>query len=105
MTKPCPICGEQHDADRTLSYDGKGINSCGQYRERLATFTTPKAAADLGPVFAVAPELLAALEAIVARVDGVYDHPGVKALGPLMAPSTDVHAIATKAIRKAEGRD
>lgn len=37
-TQPCPICREIHDPARGLSLDGKGLNSCGMYRDRIATF-------------------------------------------------------------------
>lgn len=37
-TKPCPICRENHDPARGLSFDGKGLNSCSPYRDRIATF-------------------------------------------------------------------
>lgn len=37
-TKPCPICRENHDPARGLSWDGMGLNSCGMYRSRIATF-------------------------------------------------------------------
>jgi hypothetical protein len=57
-TKPCPICRENHEPDRRLSFDGKGINSCGMYRNRIATFGNNDQAQLLGPVFAAAPELL-----------------------------------------------
>ena len=48
-----------------LSFDGKGINGPDEYRSRLATFTNDDAADTFGPLFAAAPNLLAALEAIV----------------------------------------
>jgi hypothetical protein len=59
-TTICPICREQHEP-RSLSFDGHGINSCGMYRSRIATFA-PDAKANgtaeiLGPLFAAAPEL------------------------------------------------
>ena len=58
--KPCPICRENHE-ERGLSFDGKGVNGCGIYRTRLATFTsgcTDDTTAMLGPLFAAAPDLL-----------------------------------------------
>lgn len=36
----------------------------------------------------------AALEAIVARINGEYDHPALKAFGPLSDTLTDVALIA-----------
>jgi len=58
--KACPVCRELHDPDRGLHFDGKGVNSCGTYRVPLAklTETCPP---ELGPVFAAAPKMLAAL--------------------------------------------
>jgi hypothetical protein len=65
----CPICRELHGPERGLSFDGKGVNSCGMYRTRLATFgkDTPE---HLGPLFATAPDLLAVLERYVAADSG-----------------------------------
>jgi hypothetical protein len=66
----CPICHEHHDETRSLSFDGFGINSCGKYRERLATFTDAgKAAAHLGPIFAAGPEMLEALMSAAIWID------------------------------------
>ena len=48
----CPTCREIHEP-RGLVYDGKGINSCGMYRARIATFR-PDAPEHLGPLFAAA---------------------------------------------------
>lgn len=64
--KPCPICREEHEP-RPLSFDGWGVNSCGMYRSRLATFAPEPhregVAAILGRLFAVAPEMLDGLKA------------------------------------------
>lgn len=56
-----------------LSFDGLGINGPDAYRSRLATFTTPDAATQWGPMLAAAPEMLAALEGVVtwARLYGL----------------------------------
>lgn len=65
--KTCPICREEHEQDRGLSFDGKGVNSCGMYRTRIATFTSGATDDDtrrLGPLFAAAPELYQALASI-----------------------------------------
>lgn len=48
-----------------LSFDGKGINGPDEYRSRVATFQTDEAAAQYGPLFAAAPDLLA--DCIAAR--------------------------------------
>lgn len=50
----CPVCREEHEP-RSLTYDGRGVNSCGMYRERIATI--PDAYSHLGPTFAAALEL------------------------------------------------
>ena len=70
--KECPICREIHGPERTLSYDGKGINACGMYRTRIATFTSGAmdgAVALLGPMFAAAPDMLAALAECETTLD------------------------------------
>lgn len=73
----CPICRERHDETRRLSFDGKGINSCGSYRSRLATFQNPTTERDLpaylGPIFAAAPALLAALGDILQTAESRPD--------------------------------
>lgn len=56
-------------------------------------------------LIAAAPELLAALIAIRARVNGVFDKPELVAFGPLHPNAAlDCEAIAAIAIAKAEGR-
>jgi hypothetical protein len=93
---PCPICREIH-APRGLCYDGMGVNSCGMYRERIATI--PHEYAFLGPVFASAPQLLEA-----ARI-------GLQALAILESNGLDTEqdekdkAFIQQAIAKAEGRE
>jgi len=47
-----------------LSFDGHGINGPDEYRTRIATFTGAHGAADYGPLFAAAPELLRELRAL-----------------------------------------
>ena len=59
---PCPICRENHAQGRSLSYDGKGINSCGMYRNRIAKFQDHDIAEELGPKFAAAPAMYEALK-------------------------------------------
>lgn len=50
-------------------------------------------------------ELLAALKAIKARIDGDYDNPALVAFGPLHTDiSLDCALLADAAIAKAEGR-
>ncbi len=57
-----------------------------------------------GTLIAAAPDLLAALEAIAARVDGVFDDPALMAFGPLSIDTeADCLAIARAAIAKARG--
>ena len=75
MTKQCPICRESHEPGRGLSYDGCGINSCGMYRDRIATFTDKRGltAGLLGPMFAEAPSLLAALEGLLDAISDLGD--------------------------------
>lgn len=60
--------------------------------------------ADDARLIAAAPDLLAALEAIAARVDGVFDDPALMAFGPLSIDTgADCSAIARAAIAKAKG--
>jgi hypothetical protein len=57
---------------RHLSYDGHGVNDTDKYRSRLATFADGVYQDDrdrLGPMFAAAPDLLAALVDLVNRAD------------------------------------
>ena len=75
-TKACPICREIHGSDRGLSFDGKGVNSCGMYRERLATLQ-PDCPEALGRLFAEAPAMLALLErghTLNNALDGFKSH-------------------------------
>ena len=62
----CTICREQHMVSRTLSYDGRGINSCGMYRNRIATFQhSDDVARELGPKFAAAPAMYEAIKQVI----------------------------------------
>lgn len=54
-------------------------------------------------LIASAPELLSALNAIVARIQGDWDHPDLVRYGPLQLASHDCLEIARAAIAKAEG--
>ena len=69
----CPICREKHEP-RSLSYDGKGINACGMYRSRLATFEND-APEHLGPLFAASPRMLEALEWVADNPLNIRNHP------------------------------
>ena len=58
---------------KTLSYDGFGINGYDEYLTRLATFTDSmpeEQRAEFGPLFAAAPELLAAARRMVDALRG-----------------------------------
>lgn len=54
-------------------------------------------------VHEAAPDLLAALEAIVARERGEFDNPHLLAHGPLSSKTEDILAIARAAIAQAKG--
>ncbi len=57
-------------------------------------------------LIAAAPDLLAALEAIEARISGTYDNPALMAFGPLSIDTeADCSAIARAAIAKARGQE
>lgn len=55
-------------------------------------------------LIAAAPELLAALQAIKSRINGVWDDPALMAFGPLSVNGDDdILELATAAIAKATG--
>ena len=55
-------------------------------------------------LIAAAPDMLAALEAIEARISGIWDNPALVAFGPLSTNTdADCLAIARAAIAKAKG--
>lgn len=57
-------------------------------------------------LIADAPEMRTALEAIIARIDGDYDHPSLKKFGPLKdLMLNDIYDIAIAAIAKATAVD
>jgi hypothetical protein len=69
----CQVCRERHDPAVDLSFDGKGINSCGMYRTRLATFTSgcsDDIVALLGPLFESSFKLLAVAHRVLDRSEG-----------------------------------
>lgn len=70
-SKACPICREEHPP-RGLSYDGRGVNSCGMYRSRIATITNEYQ--HLGPTLAAALELLAACKALHDALSNILEH-------------------------------
>lgn len=51
-----------------------------------------------------APDLLSALKAIIARIDGVYDDPDLMNFGGLSDKDSDIKYIASVAIAKAGGK-
>lgn len=69
METKCEICREIHGPDRGLSFDGKGINSCGMYRSRLLTLMHPnedaQLAAELVRRYSAHAELVRACEAAI----------------------------------------
>lgn len=93
---PCPYCRENHEP-RPLSFDGFGINSCGIYRDRLATFatgqdeTTRKALATL---WIAAPDLLKVLKAALTTIE--RDMP--------LKERNEIRDQVNRAIATAEGR-
>ncbi len=48
-------------------------------------------------------DLIAALEAIMARLKGEFDHPALMAIGPLSTTDADIGTIAEAALSKAKG--
>jgi hypothetical protein len=52
-----------------LSFDGKGVNDCDEYRSRIATFTSDEKAQKFGELFAAAPELLDVLALALPYVE------------------------------------
>jgi hypothetical protein len=56
----CQYCGEIHHSDRTLSYDGFGLNLCDQHKTRIATFQEKNCnvARSLGNIWQHTPELM-----------------------------------------------
>lgn len=54
-------------------------------------------------LFAAAPELLDALKAILARLNGEWDNPALTKIGPLSTEGADIEFIARAAIVKAKG--
>lgn len=72
-----------------LSFDGKGVNGPDEHRSRLATFVDDEIAQQYGPLFAAAPELLEALQAIDARINGEWGNPALVKCGPLLTNGWD----------------
>jgi hypothetical protein len=67
--------------------------------ETLVAFLPPDLPQHVALLLAGAPQLLMALEAIKARIDGEYDHPALVAFGALRVNTEeDILEIATQAI-------
>ena len=74
---PCPYCRESHEP-KPLSYDGFGINSCGMYADRIATFSksVPEPMRkELGHLWKAAPDLLEVAKAAYVYITG---NPGLE---------------------------
>lgn len=91
----CPICREQIGAEghhNDLSYDGFGINGCDMYRTQLAKFSKDSPRDRLGPLFAAAPDLLAACQAanawLIAAGYGSSGCPAMEQLWAAIAKAT-----------------
>jgi hypothetical protein len=71
---------------------------------KAVAMITPRRGRWNGDLIAAAPKLLSALEAIEARINGVYDCPALVAIGPLHHDTQwDCLRIAEEAIAKAKG--
>lgn len=56
-------------------FDGRGINDYGaEYKPRIATLTEHGHAINAGPLLAAAPDLLKALSACLAALEGFLDY-------------------------------
>lgn len=84
-----------------LSFDGFGINGPDEYRSRIATFTKREdgttAGAHYGPLFAAAPELMAALRELQGAVQAHRERITIANLNRLC----DAEDAALAAIAKA----
>lgn len=77
----CEYCREIHIGERVFTYDGRGVNGCGEYRPRLATFPPDMSRDDrekIGPLLAAAPRLLEALLIALPYVTDALDSPDFK---------------------------
>jgi len=54
---------------KTYTFDGHGINGADEYKSRLATLTNEGHAKNIGKLFAAAPELMEALEALLEHAE------------------------------------
>ncbi len=84
-------------------YDSKG--DCVAKADRHESNRLSPVERDANMTFlAAAPDMLAALKAIIARINGEWDNPELQAIGPLMAnESIDIEFLARQAIAKAKG--
>ena len=81
------------------------VASGGQFAIRqTAAVTTPAEMQGNARLIAAAPNMLSALRAIAARVNGVWDDPDLIAFGPLSGCDDDCLSIANKALEKADQR-
>lgn len=92
---------------KTYSFDGHGINGRDEYRTRLATLTNEGRAENVGPLFAAAPEMRAALEASERNIVDLCQTVNIlnKRLGgtPRKVRAEDYAEKARAALATAEG--
>lgn len=73
--------------------------------ERLPARDGDEEGAENSRLIAAAPDLLATLKAVIARMDGEFDNPELLAWGPLLASrDAQVYQHIAAAIVKAEGK-
>ena len=116
----CALCVEpqvQHtptpwQAEPEEASEGRGIVICSAAGDAIVATITPEDDhqadavdwANAGLIVQAVnshADLVAALKAIVARINGVWDDPDLVALGPLSTESADIEQIAKLAIAKA----
>lgn len=94
----------QHTPGPWIVRGGNVIESLSSINVAKAWMTDGEEECANAHLIAAAPELLSALEAIEARINGVYDCPALVAFGPLHHDTQwDCLRIAEEAIAKAKG--
>lgn len=80
------------------------IDLCDDSNHAIASMISPdlKMAEKITRAVNEYDELVAALQAIRARLEGEFDHPALMAYGPLTTVTGDIGTIANAALAKAE---
>ena len=98
--------GDGSGSDEVIKREHKlvvNVGPCGEDLARGVSSNRMESCQANAHLIAAAPEMLEALEAITARINGEYDNPTLIRMGDLTNVQDDIETYAKRAIAKAKG--